>query len=413
MGKGVRVGMFLVAMLILLGVGINGEIKSQKELLEVQRRLKILNKPPIKSIKSEDGDIIDCVDIYKQPAFDHPALKSHTIQMSPSFNLLNRIKTNQSATTVIPQKWQKTGTCPKGTIPIRRNQEGDLFRARSFESYGRKNQSVRDTKTNTTKPIRNNVQYYFPQENVSLSYLLTQGYSYIGAQADINLWNPHLESNDEYSSGQIWLRNGPPNFYESVESGWVVNPIVYGDRQTRFFAYWTADSSKSTGCFDLTCPGFVQTSHEIALGASFDAVSQERGNQYHTQISLYLDPKTKHWWLQCQGINVGYWPGEFFSLLNRNALYVMFGGEVYSPRIRKTPHTSTHMGSGYWPEGLFQQACFIRHIRVMDYSCSWKFPEWIYAGTDEEYCYRARLNTGYTIEPEFYFGGPGQNPTCP
>jgi hypothetical protein len=30
---------------------------------------------------SEDGDIIDCVDIYKQPAFDHPALKNHTIKV--------------------------------------------------------------------------------------------------------------------------------------------------------------------------------------------------------------------------------------------------------------------------------------------------------------------------------------------
>lgn len=32
-------------------------------------------------LQSEDGDIIDCVDIYKQPAFDHPALKNHTLQV--------------------------------------------------------------------------------------------------------------------------------------------------------------------------------------------------------------------------------------------------------------------------------------------------------------------------------------------
>ncbi|KAL5995966.1 hypothetical protein ACLOJK_026039, partial [Asimina triloba] len=28
----------------------------------------------VKTIQSEDGDIIDCVDIFKQPALDHPAL---------------------------------------------------------------------------------------------------------------------------------------------------------------------------------------------------------------------------------------------------------------------------------------------------------------------------------------------------
>ncbi|KAK1285925.1 hypothetical protein QJS10_CPB20g00479 [Acorus calamus] len=51
---------------------------------EIDRMLKVLNKPAIKTIKSVDGDIIDCVDIYKQPAFDHPLLYNHTIQMRPS-----------------------------------------------------------------------------------------------------------------------------------------------------------------------------------------------------------------------------------------------------------------------------------------------------------------------------------------
>ncbi|KAK6776660.1 hypothetical protein RDI58_027661 [Solanum bulbocastanum] len=35
----------------------------------------------IKSIQSEDGDVIDCVDIYEQPALYHPALKNHKIQL--------------------------------------------------------------------------------------------------------------------------------------------------------------------------------------------------------------------------------------------------------------------------------------------------------------------------------------------
>lgn len=33
-------------------------------------------------LKSEDGDIIDCIDIYKQPAFDHPSLRHHKIQVT-------------------------------------------------------------------------------------------------------------------------------------------------------------------------------------------------------------------------------------------------------------------------------------------------------------------------------------------
>lgn len=34
-----------------------------------------------KCMQSEDGDIIDCIDIYKQPAFAHPALRDHKIQV--------------------------------------------------------------------------------------------------------------------------------------------------------------------------------------------------------------------------------------------------------------------------------------------------------------------------------------------
>lgn len=32
-------------------------------------------------IQSPDGDIIDCVHVSHQPAFDHPFLKNHTIQV--------------------------------------------------------------------------------------------------------------------------------------------------------------------------------------------------------------------------------------------------------------------------------------------------------------------------------------------
>ena len=33
------------------------------------------------SLQGVGGDIIDCVDIYQQPAFDHPFLKNHAIQV--------------------------------------------------------------------------------------------------------------------------------------------------------------------------------------------------------------------------------------------------------------------------------------------------------------------------------------------
>jgi len=39
---------------------------------------------------------------------------------------------------VTSQVWQKSGKCPKGTIPVRRIRKKELLKAHSIEDYGRK-----------------------------------------------------------------------------------------------------------------------------------------------------------------------------------------------------------------------------------------------------------------------------------
>ncbi|RWV97525.1 hypothetical protein GW17_00039683 [Ensete ventricosum] len=64
---------------------------SAEEDRELERELKTLNKPFVKSFQDKYGITYDCVDIYKQPAFDHPLLKNHTLQVSyhlvPTFDM--------------------------------------------------------------------------------------------------------------------------------------------------------------------------------------------------------------------------------------------------------------------------------------------------------------------------------------
>ncbi|KAJ8449283.1 hypothetical protein Cgig2_002415 [Carnegiea gigantea] len=45
--------------------------------LDMQEQLKHLKKPSAKTIRTGWGDIYDCVDLYRQPAFDHPLLRNH------------------------------------------------------------------------------------------------------------------------------------------------------------------------------------------------------------------------------------------------------------------------------------------------------------------------------------------------
>lgn len=51
----------------------------------------------------------------------------------------------------VKQIWQRSGSCPEGTIPIRRIQKKDLLRAASLQHFGRKPPS-RPLQENTIKP---------------------------------------------------------------------------------------------------------------------------------------------------------------------------------------------------------------------------------------------------------------------
>ncbi|KAJ8552120.1 hypothetical protein K7X08_028563 [Anisodus acutangulus] len=228
-------------------------------------------------------------------------------------------------------------------------------------------------------------------------------------------WNPHVEEDDEYSTSRLALQSGAYYDYQNIESGWAVNPRVYGDRQTRFFTYWTNDGSRETGCFDLTCPGFVQTSHEIALGTAIYPISTQNGLPYSITVYIYKDLITSNWWLNYgESINIGYWPSEIFEGgLQIHAETVQWGGEVYSKNVGTHPHTKTQMGSGAFPVFIFANTGFMKNMRVLDNTMELRFPQNVDAYSEEYDCYRPQYMGDYVEEPEFHFGGPGRNPICP
>lgn len=99
--------------------------------------------------------------------------------------------------------------------------------------------------------------------------------------------------------------------------------------------------------------------------------------------------------------------------LKQSAILVEWGGEVYSPNVKKTPHTKTAMGSGNFASGLFSNACFMDNVRIVDFSLSLKYPEWVSTWGDEYDCYSVLNDVKYGVYPVFYFGGPGQGHFCP
>ncbi|KAM6553597.1 hypothetical protein CsatB_014359 [Cannabis sativa] len=340
-------------------------------------------------IQSEDGDIIDCIDLYKQPAFHHPALRNHTIQMAPSYNkAAERNDDDMNNREIrISQVWKRSGmSCPKGTIPVRRGTINSKLTTAAANI-------IRKTPPHHS---HNNNNLSLLQTNHSKAILLTVGYRYLGAKGDIKVCYPQVEKDDDYSTSQVTLSNGDYYDYESVESG------------------WASDGSKTSGCFDLTCPGFVQTSNEIALGAAIYPTSFPHDLSYEITIYIFKDAETSNWWVEYGNrIKIGYWPGELFKELRSNADSVEWGGEVYSDRVGHTPHSSTAMGNGRFPEGMYGNSGYIKRIRIHDNSLYLKFPEWVETYTDEYNCYDVDYVGDYIADPEFYYGGPGRNPICP
>ncbi|CAJ2636213.1 unnamed protein product [Trifolium pratense] len=383
--------------------GQNQAFLPEEEFHKLKRTIRIhlqkINKPYVKTIQSPDGDIIDCIVSHKQPAFDHPRLKGQKPLDPPerpkSHGRMNILNDNF-------QLWILSGeSCSEGTVPIRRIKEEDMLRAYSINTFGRKLKRVRrDT-------IGNDGHEY------AIGYV--SGDEYYGAKASINVWNPQLESPDEFSLSQIWITTGSfEKDLNTIEAGWQVSPELYGDSYPRFFTYWTSDDYQGTGCYNLLCSGFVQTSSKIAIGAAISPTSTYNGGQFDISLMIWKDPKNGNWWLEygSNGEIIGYWPSSLFTQLKDHATMVQFGGEIVNS-MSTGAHTSTQMGSGHFADEGFAKASYFRNMQVVDSDNSLIPLQNLKVLANSPNCYNIQEGTNNGWGNYFYYGGPGRNVNCP
>ncbi|GAB4855803.1 hypothetical protein Ancab_024448 [Ancistrocladus abbreviatus] len=399
---------------------------SSLRLARIQRHLDKINKPPVLTIVSPDGDIIDCVHRKKQPAFDHPLLKNHKIQREPperpkvkSLKVEvegeegeERKKEKNEGTMMKGtwQMWHNNGTmCPKGSVPIRRSTVDDVLRAKSLYHFGRKQRRL---------PLdvarRNDAPDVVSGNGHEHAIAYTPWQEIYGAKATINVWDPSIEQVNEFSLSQIWVLSGSfDSDLNSIEAGWQVSPELYGDNRPRLFTYWTSDAYQATGCYNLLCAGFVQTNSRIAIGAAISPVSSFASNQYDITVLIWKDPKLGNWWMGF-GDNtlVGYWPADLFTHLAERATMVEWGGEVVNTRANGE-HTSTQMGSGHFAEEGFGKSSYFRNLEIVDSDNSLGSVQNIQILAENSNCYNIQSSYGNDWGTHFYYGGPGRNPNCP
>ncbi|XP_026377666.1 uncharacterized protein LOC113271959 [Papaver somniferum] len=340
--------------------------------------MKEINKEIIKTIKVENDEIIDCYDIYRQPSLSHPLLCNHTIQMRPS-SYPKGLKSNELGTLQLPQTWHKYGLYPDETVPIRR--KGKNYNPTLL----RKHQHPR------------------------ISPYETQIISPSNSTNDNDEIHEFTETN-ELSISQIWVADYEHNDINTIEVGWMVHQDLYGDNQTRFFIYWTTDGYMSSGCYNLICNGFVQTTSNISLGCSFSEVSTFNSSQKDAPFSIHKDESSGNWWVQVQGTPVGYYSSSLFTKLSKTTTTIQI-----TNKQNRGQHTSTQMGSGHFPcEGGLKTSSYFNWVQVVDEDNMIKDPENITKWVTNPTCYDLEIDDDHyeTNGYGFYFGGPGYNGKC-
>ncbi|KAK3429158.1 hypothetical protein EUGRSUZ_E00563, partial [Eucalyptus grandis] len=289
---------------------------SSEEDLQIEEELRRLNKPAVKTIQTEYGDTYDCVDFYKQPAFDHPLLKNHSFHfdMRPSFRPKRRTNLEGSAANGIKSASIMRLDCPLGTVPIRRTSKEELIAART------------QAKVHDPNADPNTEEAH----GLHLAIVRTKfgsGKKYNGGGMVSSVEMPWAKGS-QYSGGQIKIQSGP----DFIQAGWMVNPSLYSHYQTHLFVFTkTAQSS----CFNAQCPGFVLVRSDHPMDAILNNISKAPGPVYTYNYFIYRDPTSGLWWLELgeDYTAVGFWPRVIFSGggLRDLANYVEWGGQVYSP----------------------------------------------------------------------------------
>ncbi|PKI33308.1 hypothetical protein CRG98_046303 [Punica granatum] len=312
-------------------------------------------KPPrgtLKTIQGGGGDVVDCVDIYQQLAFDHPLLKNHTIQMKPSFFQEQEGESHQPSQGQ-PGLEEWGVDCPEGTIPIIRktskNHPDVKDYAPSFPFDIESNRSI--------KSFKHEYAYVIAAGDLG---------SFHGAQARLNVWNPQIEDY-EFSAAKIWIIGGPTASADVVEAGWIVGDNFEPKRAPRLFTYWT-------------------------------------------------DISTGNWWLRVKNVDLGYWPGLIFSSLRLGARSIIWGGEITNGIKNGQHTTTQMGSGHFPRDGYYTKSAYIRNIGYIKHDDPMQPTpkEDLQTYVTNRQCYDLVLGpSNLNFGTHFYFGGPGRSAQCP
>ncbi|XP_010474039.1 PREDICTED: uncharacterized protein LOC104753492 [Camelina sativa] len=323
-----------------------------------------------------------CVDIYKQPAFQHPSMKNHQIQMRPSVEFQAMLSMEPETSDMITSS-KSEERCPKGQVPIHKPQSNYT------------NNFIHPETTITAANLHYAIIKTFDNSTERFG----------GAQAVFSIYKPRVLKN-QFSKAWVWLNHREKDMISSIQFGWAVHTGLYRDDRPRLTTF-SVGSKHQNGCYNALCPGgYVQVHKTIYPGMVYDKVSVVGKKQHDVHLLVGQDSKTKSWLLMTRKTLIGYWPSHMYSMEGASQIY--FGGYTEGP----TGAISPPMGAGTFPREVNRidnLASFMKQLKsfqdksLVDINCH-SFEEYVDSPKCYDVWYREfELGSGEMLT----FGGPG------
>ncbi|VAH85999.1 unnamed protein product [Triticum turgidum subsp. durum] len=209
-----------------------------------------------KTIMMEGGDVYDCIDVSVQPTLDHPLLKYHKIQMEPSSVPVEESIKPPSPNGVL-QAHLSIVECPKGMVPILRNNRMGHIASYITEQVINKDEQLEDPKTA-------NWWLMYGEEKTPIGYWPSSLFSHIKDKGIFSYWGGFVQgptaSSDSAQMGSGHFASegyGKAAFMRNIQIVDINNKLVTPNRHKDLLG--TSDKTK------YSIGGYVVDNHGMHM----------------------------------------------------------------------------------------------------------------------------------------------------
>ncbi len=357
-----------------------------------------------------DNNHVDCVPIMEQPSarllglteIAPPPPAGHQVS-NDSAELAGEQPVALTSQIDPEQPFDESGNavgCEEQTIPMARITLEQLTRfpgmREFFEKSPQENEASATLRTGQAIPPASAGTHVY-------SFTISPNEKNKGLTDGNNLWSPVVSATQYFSLSQLWEIGNNGSETQTAEAGWQVYPALYNIKKAALFIYWTADGYNQTGCYNLTCPAFVQTNSSVILGGGFSHYSVKGGAQY--EIDLEYKLSGGKWWFYYGGTAVGYYPASQYKP-GTMATYSTFS--EYGTESVSSTKIDPREGSGQWSTAGYQEAAYHRNLNYFNMSGK-EFAVSLTAVDPNPNCYSVTgpFDNLAGWGTYFYDGGPG------